>query len=134
MKDISELNIPADLRFSDDHEWARQASGVVRIGICDYAQDQLGDIVYVELPKIGQRLQKNDVFGTVESVKAVSECLMPLSGEVVGVNEALASAPEQVNASPYDKGWMIEVKASDDAEFTALMDRPAYLEFLQRGH
>ena len=134
MKALSELNIPNDLRYSEDHEWASRAEGVIRIGISDFAQDQLGDIVYVELPQPGQKLGEGEVFGTVESVKAVSECLVPLGGEVVRVNEALADTPESVNASPYDRGWMIEVKPSDPAAFDRLMDRAAYLAFLQRGH
>jgi glycine cleavage system H protein len=134
MKDISELNIPGGLRYSDDHEWARSMGGTVRIGISDYAQDQLGDVVYVELPQPGTTFRRNEAFGNVESVKAVSECLIPVGGEVTAVNAALGDAPEQVNASPYDLGWMIEVRPLDPSELDGLMDRDAYLAFLQQGH
>lgn len=110
MKEISELNFPDDLRYSDDHEWAKQVDGVVRVGISDYAQDQLGDIVFVELPEIGDTLEKGEEFGTVESVKAVSELYMPLGGEITAINADLEEAPELVNNAPYSGGWMIDVR------------------------
>jgi len=116
MKEISELNFPDDLQYSDDHEWAKQTDGVARIGISDYAQNQLGDIVE---------------FGTVESVKAVSELYMPVGGEITAVNEALEDEPELVNNNPYDGGWMVEVKLTDPAEFEALKNKEAYLEMLK---
>ena len=131
MKEIHELNLPEDLRYAEDHEWVRTSGDTVKIGISDYAQDQLGDIVFVELPPEGTDLAKGDEFGTVESVKAVSELYMPISGEVVAVNPALEDAPELVNSDPYNEGWMIEVKPADAAEVEALLDQAAYLEILK---
>ena len=130
MKEISELNLPADVRYAEDHEWLRPGD-TARIGISDYAQDQLGDIVFVELPAVGRRFAKGDEFGTVESVKAVSELYMPVGGEVTAVNGALEEAPEQVNNDPYGEGWMIEIKVADPTEVESLMDRDAYLKSLQ---
>ncbi len=131
MKELSELNLPEDVRYTKDHEWARPQGDNVTVGITDFAQDQLGDIVFVELPEAGDSFAAGDEFGTVESVKAVSELYMPLGGEVVAINEALEDAPELVNNAPYDKGWMLEVKPSDPGEFDQLMDRSAYLEMLK---
>ncbi len=131
MKAISELNLPEDVRYTDDHEWAKKNGDVVRMGISDYAQDQLGDIVFVELPEVGSSFDKGDEFGTVESVKAVSELYMPMGGEVTAINEALADAPETVNSDPYDGGWMIEIKASDPAELEAMKSKADYLEMLK---
>ena len=131
MKELSELNLPEDVCYTKDHEWARKKGDNVKIGISDFAQDQLGDIVFVELPEAGDSFAAGDEFGTVESVKAVSELYMPLGGEVVAVNEALEDAPELVNNAPYDKGWMLEVKPSDAGEFDQLMDQAAYLEMLK---
>jgi glycine cleavage system H protein len=131
MKEISELQFPDDLRYTEDHEWLRTDDGKAKIGITDYAQDQLGDIVFVELPRVGDTFQKGDEFGTVESVKAVSELFMPAGGEVVAVNDALEDAPEKVNAAPYREGWMLEVKLSDPGEADALMEKKAYLEMLK---
>jgi glycine cleavage system H protein len=131
MKAISELKLPEDVRYTDDHEWAQKKGGVVRIGISDYAQDQLGDIVFVELPEVGSTFEKGEEFGTVESVKAVSELYMPIGGEVTAINEALADQPETVNSDPYDGGWMIEVKASDAAELDALKSKADYLDMLK---
>jgi glycine cleavage system H protein len=130
MKEIEALNLPEDLRYAEDHEWLRPGDPVARIGISDYAQDQLGDIVFVELPAVGRQLAKGEEFGTVESVKAVSELFMPVGGEVTAVNGQLAEAPELVNTDPYGDGWMIEIKPGDPAEINALMDRPAYLKAL----
>ena len=131
MKAISELNLPEDVRYTDDHEWAKKNGAVVRMGISDYAQDQLGDIVFVELPEVGSSFDKGEEFGTVESVKAVSELYMPMGGEVTAINEALADAPETVNSDPYDGGWMIEIKASDPAELEALKSKADYLAMLK---
>jgi glycine cleavage system H protein len=131
MKEISELNLPEDVRYADDHEWARLDGEKVRIGIDDYAQDQLGDIVFVELPNVGDTFAKGDEFGTVESVKAVAELFIPVGGEVLAVNTELEEAPELVNTAPYEAGWMIEIKPSDPAEMDSLMDKPAYLKLLQ---
>ena len=131
MKEIGELVLPEDVRYAEDHEWAKQNGESIRIGISDYAQDQLGDIVFVELPAVGDVFAKGDEFGTVESVKAVSELYMPLGGKITAVNTALEDAPEQVNNAPYTDGWMIEVAAEDRAEFDALMDKKAYLDMLK---
>jgi glycine cleavage system H protein len=131
MRPISELNLPEDLRYTDDHEWAKKNGDVVRIGISDYAQDQLGDIVFVELPEVGSSFDKGEEFGTVESVKAVSELYMPIGGEVTAINEALADEPERVNSDPYDSGWMMEIKASNPAELDALKSKADYLEMLK---
>ena len=131
MKEINELNLPDDIRYAEDHEWAKLEEGQARIGISDYAQDQLGDIVYVDLPQVGAHFSKGDEFGTVESVKAVSELYMPLGGEIVAVNDTLADAPENVNNQPYTDGWMIAVKVDDPAQYESLMDKTAYLEILK---
>lgn len=131
MKEIDELIIPGDARYAEDHEWARLEGNEVRIGINDYAQDQLGDIVYVELPQVGDTFEKGDEFGTVESVKAVSELYMPLGGEVVAVNEDLEDSPELVNQEPYEGGWMILVKPDDEGELDDLMTKAAYLDMLK---
>ena len=123
MKEISELQFAEDVRYADDHEWARDEGDKVRIGVDDYAQDQLGDIVFVELPQVGDSFSKGDEFGTVESVKAVAELFMPLGGEVLAVNGALEEAPELVNKDPYQGGWMIEIKPADPAEMESLMTK-----------
>ena len=131
MKEISQLNLPDDLGYGEDHEWAQKEGDKIRVGIDDYAQDQLGDIVFVELPQTGDKLAKGDVFGTVESVKAVSELFMPVGGEVVAINKTLEESPELVNTSPYADGWMIDVKPTDAAEFDLLLTKNAYLEMLK---
>ena len=131
MKELDELNLPDDLRYAKDHEWTRLEGGKVVIGIDDYAQDQLGDIVFVELPEVGAAFSKGEEFGTVESVKAVSELFMPIGGEILAINTALEETPEHVNNSPYEDGWMIEIKPNDVAEMDALMDKEAYIKMLK---
>ena len=131
MKEIGELQLPDDLLYADDHEWIRRQGENVRIGISDYAQDQLGDIVFVELPKIGDTLTKGDEFGVVESVKAVAELYMPISGEIVALNSALEESPELVNQEPYEGGWMIEVVPADPSELETLMNTVSYTEMLK---
>ncbi|MBI9085853.1 MAG: glycine cleavage system protein GcvH [Desulfobacterales bacterium] len=131
MKEISQLNLPEDVRYAEDHEWVKSEGETAKIGISDYAQDQLGDVVFVELPQVGDALEKGTEFGTVESVKAVSELFMPVGGEIVAVNTALEEAPEQVNTDPHGQGWMIEIKPGDPAEIDALMDKAAYLAMLK---
>jgi glycine cleavage system H protein len=121
MKEIDELDLPDDLRYGEDHEWASLEGDKVRVGLDDYAQDQLGDIVFVELPQEGDRFKKGEEFATVESVKAVCECYLPVGGEIVGVNTKLEDAPELVNKSPYGEGWFVEVKADDLSEMDRLM-------------
>ena len=131
MKEISELNLPDDLRYAEDHEWARSEGGNIRIGLDDYAQDQLGDIVYVDLPQVGDTFSKGEEFGSVESVKAVSELYLPVGGGVIEINTKLEDSPELVNGSPYDDGWMVLIKPDKPAELDALMDKDAYLEMLK---
>ncbi|MBC2733798.1 MAG: glycine cleavage system protein GcvH [Desulfobacteraceae bacterium] len=131
MKELSEVNLPEDIRYTKDHEWARKKGETFQIGITDFAQDQLGDIVFVELPEPGDRFESGEEFGTVESVKAVSELFMPMGGEVAAINEALEDAPELVNTAPHTEGWMLELKASDSSEYDQLMDRAAYLDMLK---
>ena len=131
MKELSELNFPDDVLYSDDHEWAKTENSEAVIGISDYAQDQLGDIVIVELPQVGDKFEKGAEFGTVESVKAVSELFLPVSGEVVAVNDALEDAPELVNNEPYTGGWMIRVKLDETFELDQLMNKNDYLESLK---
>jgi len=131
MKEIAELSFPDDVRYAESHEWVKAAGDTARIGITDYAQDQLGDIVFVELPDVGESFEKGAEFGTVESVKAVSELYLPVSGEIVAINEALEDAPELINNTPFSDGWMIEVKLDDSSELDALMDKDAYLSTLK---
>ena len=130
MKEINELNLPADLSYSDDHEWVQKTGETVKIGISDYAQDQLGDIVFVEMPEVGDTFAKGDEFGTLESVKAVSEMFVPVSGEVVAVNDALEDAPELINEDPY-AAWIIEIRPSEASEYDELLSRDDYLKLLQ---
>ena len=132
MKEITELNLPDDAHYTENHEWVRPEGDRVRIGISDYAQDQLGDIVFVELPQVGSIYEKGQEFGTVESVKAVAELYMPIGGEVLATNTVLEDSPDLVNKNSYNDGWMIEVKSSDPAELDTLMAKSAYLELLKR--
>lgn len=131
MKEIDEIVLPEDCRYAESHEWARAEGEQVKVGISDYAQDQLGDIVFVEVPEVGETFEKGAEFGTVESVKAVSELYMPLAGEVVAVNSALEDSPETVNNAPYAEGWMIAVKPDNADELDNLMDHAAYREKLK---
>jgi glycine cleavage system H protein len=122
---------PDDRRYSKDHEWVRVADGTATIGITDYAQAQLGDVVFLELPEPGTTLKAGDQFGTVESVKAVSELYAPVSGEVTEANTALADKPEDVNSDPHEAAWMIRVSVSDPAELDALLDAAGYQAFTE---
>jgi len=131
MKEITELNFPENVRYAESHEWVKATGETAKLGITDYAQDQLGDIVFVELPDVGESFEKGAEFGTVESVKAVSELYMPVSGEIVAINDALEDAPELVNNTPFSDGWMIEVKLDNSSELDALMDKDAYLSTLK---
>ena len=131
MKEISELNLPEDVSYTEDHEWIRVEDDEVAVGITDYAQDQLGDIVFVELPQPGDILAKGEEFGTVESVKAVAELYMPIGGEILAVNTALEDSPELVNASPHSDGWIIRIKQSDPDELNVLMNKETYLKTLE---
>jgi glycine cleavage system H protein len=123
--------IPKDLLYTEEHEYIKpDGADIVAIGITDYAQGELGDIVYIELPKVGTKFNKHDVFGTVEAVKAVSELYSPLGGEVVEINDRLDKEPALVNTSPYGDGWMIKLRVSDAAERDALMNADAYAAHL----
>jgi len=123
-------NIPSDLRYTREHEWAKREGDRVRIGITHFAQEQLGDVVFVELPKVGARVTAHQSFGVVESVKAVSDLFAPVTGEVVEANGDLPKSPELVNRDPYGKGWMIVVKPSNPAELDQLLTASQYEEFL----
>lgn len=120
------MSVPADLKYTKDHEWIKVEGDTAIIGITDYAQGELGDIVYVEVDTEGDELDKEETFGTVEAVKTVSDLFMPISGEVLEFNEALEDAPETVNKDAYGEGWMIKVKIADASELDSLMDAAAY--------
>ena len=122
-------NVPEDLHYSKDHEWVRVEGNEAIIGITDYAQNSLGDVVYVELPKPGDSFTTNEPFGSVESVKAVSEVFTPISGEVVKINESLADEPETVNSDPYGAGWMVRVQMSNPGEVDSLLTAAEYEDF-----
>lgn len=122
-------NIPDDLHYSKDHEWVRVEGNTAVVGITDYAQDSLGDVVYVELPKPGDEFAANESFGSVESVKAVSEVFSPVSGVISGINETLADEPEKVNQDPYGQGWMIRVEMSNPGEVDSLLTAAEYEDF-----
>jgi glycine cleavage system H protein len=126
-------SIPKDLKYTREHEWAKQEGERVRVGITAYAQEQLGDVVFVELPKVGAKVTASKAFGVVESVKAVSDLFAPLSGEIVETNAELTQKPETVNADPYGKGWMILVKPSNKAEWDQLLTAQQYEAFLKQG-
>jgi glycine cleavage system H protein len=122
-------NIPEDLHYSKDHEWVRVDGNIAIVGITDYAQDSLGDVVYVELPKAGEKFAANESFGSVESVKAVSEVFSPVSGEIAEANDSLTDEPEKVNTDPYGDGWMIRVKMSAAGEVDSLLTAAEYEDF-----
>ena len=125
------MDVPADLRYTEDHEWVRLADGEGAVGITAYAADELGDVVFVELPKPGRRVARREVFGVIESVKTASDLYAPVAGEVVAVNEALAGAPELVNSDPQGAAWMIAVRLTDPKAVGALMDAKAYQAFVE---
>jgi glycine cleavage system H protein len=126
------MEAPPGLKYSKEHEWVATEESVATIGITDHAQEQLGEIVYIELPSVGEKVSKDDPFGVVESVKAVSDIYAPVSGTVVEVNEDLPESPEVVNEDPYGDGWLIKVKVSDPADFEDLMDNDEYSELVAR--
>jgi glycine cleavage system H protein len=125
------MDFPEDLRYTREHEWARDKGGKLVVGITDFAQDQLGDVVYVELPDVGDPVKKGESFGVVESTKAVSELFSPVSGKVVEVNDPLSDAPETINEDPYEEGWMVVIEPSDPKELDGLMDAKAYRAFVE---
>ena len=124
------MNIPAGLKYSKDHEWVKIDGEIATIGITDFAQQELGDIVYVEIESIGKKLDAEEVFGTVEAVKTVSDLFMPLSGKVLEFNKALEDIPESVNDDPYESGWMIKVKIEDPSQISDLLDSDAYQQLI----
>ena len=124
------MNIPSDLKYTKDHEWIKVDGDTITVGITDYAQSELGDIVYVEVETVDETLDVEEVFGTVEAVKTVSDLFMPLSGEVVEFNEGLEDDPENVNKDAYGEGWMIKIKFSDASEVDALLSADAYKEII----
>lgn len=120
------MNIPATLKYTKDHEWVKIDSDIATIGVTDFAQSELGDIVFVEIETVGETMDKEAVFGTIEAVKTVSDLFMPVSGEIVEFNEGLESNPEAVNTDPYGAGWMIKVRMTNVSEIDGLMDAAAY--------
>ena len=124
------MNFPSNLRYTKDHEWISLDGNVATIGITEFAQGELGDIVYVEVETLDQTLDKDEVFGTVEAVKTVSDLFLPLSGEIIAFNDALESNPESVNADPYGAGWMIKIKVSNLSEVEELLSSEAYKELI----
>lgn len=124
------MNFPADLKYTKDHEWVRIEGDIATVGITDFAQGELGDIVYVDVTTIGEVVEKESVFGTVEAVKTVSDLFMPLSGEVLEVNAGIDAAPQEVNTDPYGKGWMIKLKMTNPAEVAGLLDVDAYKKLI----
>ncbi len=129
---MSEL--PSELRYAATHEWARLEDGIVTVGITDHAQEALGDVVYVELPDVGDNLTASDEAGVVESVKAASDIYTPVSGEVIAINEELEDAPEIINGDPYNDGWFFKIKISDESELESLLTADEYLESVEEGN
>lgn len=127
------MKLPVDLKYTKDHEWIRIDNDIATIGITDFAQGELGDIVYVEIETLNQTLNAETVFGSVEAVKTVSDLFMPLSGEIIEINEALDDTPESVNDDPYGDGWMVRVKCSDLSQIEGLLDAKAYKSIITEG-
>ena len=125
------MNVPDDLRYSKDHEWSRLEDGRVRIGITDYAQDALGDVVFVQIPDVGTRVAQGDSFGEVESTKSVSDIYAPISGAIVEVNVELADAPQRVNEDPYGEGWLVVIEPDDASQLDQLLDADAYRALIE---
>lgn len=124
------MHIPEELKYTKDHEWARIEGDIATVGITDYAQSELGDIVYVELPEIGKKTKQSESFGTIEAVKAVSDLFAPLSGEIIEVNSNLANQPEVINKDPYGEGWLVKIKFSSKNEINNLLDKAKYEELI----
>ncbi|MDI1316187.1 glycine cleavage system protein GcvH [Flavobacterium sp.] len=124
------MNIPNNLKYTKDHEWVLIEGDTATVGITDFAQKELGDIVYVEVETLDQTLNKDEVFGTVEAVKTVSDLFLPLTGEIIEFNDALETNPEDVNSDPYGKGWMVKIKISNDSEIDELLSADAYKELI----
>jgi len=124
------MHIPAELKYTKDHEWARIEGDVATVGITDYAQSELGDIVYVELPEIGKKTKQADSFGTIEAVKAVSDLFAPISGEIIEINRNLSDQPEVINKDPYGEGWLVKIRVSNKSEISKLLDKTKYEELI----
>lgn len=124
------MNVPANLKYSSDHEWCRVEGDMAVIGITDFAQSQLGDIVFVDVPTVGETLAANEVFGSIEAVKTVSDAFLPVGGEIVEFNDAVDADPATVNRDPYGEGWIVKVRISDPAEYDALMSAAQYEELI----
>ena len=125
------MNFPKDLKYTEDHEWAKVQGTTITVGITDHAQSALGDIVFLELPKVGKELKKGDTFGVVESVKAVSDLYSPVAGKVVEIHEDLANDPGQINSDPYGAGWLVKIQVADASAMSGLMDSGAYQKHVQ---
>lgn len=130
LKQFFKMNIPANLKYTKDHEWISVEGDIATVGITDFAQKELGDIVYVEIETVDQTLEQDEVFGTVEAVKTVSDLFLPVGGEIIEFNDALESEPELVNTDPYGKGWMIKVKVSDLSQLDGLLSDEQYKELI----
>ncbi|MCX6225862.1 MAG: glycine cleavage system protein GcvH [Bacteroidia bacterium] len=124
------MNVPQNLKFTKDHEWIRLEGDFAFVGVTDYAQSNLGDIVFLEIETVGETLAQGESFGNIEAVKAVEELYMPVSGEVLEINPSLEASPEVVNKDPYGEGWMVKIKATDPAEFSTLLDAAAYAKLI----
>lgn len=124
------MNYPENLKYTSEHEWIRIEGDVAYIGITDYAQEQLGDIVFVDVPTVGETLEKDEVFGTIEVVKTISDLFLPVAGEIMDLNEKLEESPELVNKDPYGEGWIIKIKPSDVAQFDDLLNVEAYKKII----
>ena len=133
MKDLDQLALPENLRYTDEHVWLCVEGETATVGISDFAQDQLGEIAFVDLPAVGATYKNGQEFGTVESLKSVNALFMPFAGTVLEVNETLESTPTLVNANPYNEGWMLRIRMDDPAEAATLADRAAYLNLLRKG-
>lgn len=124
------MNIPQELKYTKDHEWVKIDGEVATVGVTDFAQGELGDIVYVEVETLGETLEREEVFGTVEAVKTVSDLFLPLAGEILEFNESLENAPEKVNSDPYGEGWMIKIKISDESQISDLLSSEEYKDLI----
>jgi glycine cleavage system H protein len=130
VKTILKMNIPAELKYTKDHEWVKIEGDIATVGITEFAQSELGDIVYVEIETVGETIAQEEIFGSIEAVKTVSDLFMPISGEILEFNEELDGNPELVNSDPYGAGWMVKVKISDASEVANLLDSAAYQELV----
>ncbi len=126
------MDFPEELRYTEEHEWIRDDGGKATVGVTGYAQQRLGDVVFVEMPETGMKINKGEAFGVIESVKAASDIFMPVSGEVIGINLTLEDHPEYINQSPYGNGWIIEIRMSDAEELHDLMDHEKYRVFVEQ--